>query len=298
MNSANPTGSKTILLTVDLEDWFQVENLRPIFPHSSWSSCESRVERNTEPLLELFGRYGVHATFFVLGIVAEQFPGLVRAVCSQGHEIASHGYSHRMCTDLSGDVMHDDLRRSKELLEDIVNDAVTGYRAPSFSITSELVRMLGDVGYEYDSSYNSFDFNKRYGRVDGMFRPMGKHCLIAENGIVEIPLSNLRLGGRNLSWSGGGFFRFWPTVVFEAGVSKILREKDMYVLYCHPWEIDPSQPRVGGIGRVNSFRHYCNLDKTLDRLEHFLRRFRDCAFMTCNAFVSARGLTSERQICV
>jgi polysaccharide deacetylase family protein (PEP-CTERM system associated) len=293
---ADPTTQQTqrpddwpriILITVDLEDWFQVENLRPVFPQSSWDMCESRIERNTRPLLDLFDKHRVRTTFFVLGLIAERFPGLVREVQFRGHEIASHGHSHRLCTELPKEAVHNDLKRSKALLEDTIGRQVLGYRAPSFSITSELVEVLNDVGHQYDSSYNSFDFNRRYGKINGQFCALGRHCLEADNGIVEIPLSNLKLGGRNLSWSGGGFFRFWPTPVFEAGVSRILRDKGMYVLYCHPWEIDPAQPRVSGIGRVNSFRHYCNLDKTLGRLDHFISRFRHCNFMTCTTYVES-----------
>lgn len=286
-NSTNPTNSGTILFTVDLEDWFQVENLRPVFPLSTWDSCESRIERNTYPLLDLFDKHGISVTFFVLGLIAERFPRLVREIQSQGHEIASHGYDHRLCTDLSASNLRTDLHRSKRLLEDVIGQEVLGYRAPGFSITPELVYILDESGYKYDSSYNNFDFNKRYGKSNGQFRARGPHCLIADNGIVEIPLSNLRVGSRNLSWSGGGFFRFYPTALFEAGVAKILASKGTYVFYCHPWEIDPDQPRIRNtIDRVNRFRHYCNLHKTLDRIDHFLTRFRHCQFLTCSDYVS------------
>jgi polysaccharide deacetylase family protein (PEP-CTERM system associated) len=278
---------QTVLFTVDLEDWFQVENLRPVFPLSTWNSCESRIERNTYQLLNLFDKHGISVTFFVLGLVAEQFPNLVKEIHSAGHEIASHGYSHRLCTGLPSQDLRADLNRSKKLLEDIISQEVLGYRAPSFSITDELVDTLCDLGFTYDSSYNSFGFNQRYGRINGRFRTQGSHCLVADNGVIELPLSNLNLAGKNLSWSGGGFFRFYPTSFFEAGVSRILKSKDTYVFYCHPWEIDPDQPRVKNtIGRVNHFRHYCNLEKTLDRIDHFVNRFRSCRFTTCSGYVS------------
>lgn len=263
-----------------------MENLRPVFPPVTWSRCESRIERNTESLLDLFDVHRIQATFFVLGCVAKRFSSLIRQIQSRGHEIASHGYNHQLCTELSGQDLLDDLVRSKVLLEDTIGQRVFGYRAPSFSITSELLKALSEAGYRYDSSYNNFDYNKRYGRINGSFSSDGSHRLISANGIFEIPLSNLRFAGRNLSWAGGGFFRFWPTLLFEAGVSKILSDRGLYVFYCHPWEIDPGQPRVENtIGWVNRFRHYCNLDKTLDRLGHFLRSFKNREFMLCSRFV-------------
>jgi polysaccharide deacetylase family protein (PEP-CTERM system associated) len=286
-NSSNPTNPGTILFTVDLEDWFQVENLRPVFPTDKWDSCESRIERNTYPLLDLFDKYEISVTFFILGFVAERFPYLIEEIQSRGHEIASHGYGHRLCTDLSSRDLSDDLTRSKQLLENITGQKVVGYRAPSFSITGELIDVLANSNYLYDSSYNNFDFNGRYGKLNGQFQSKTGHCLVANNGVVEVPLSNLNLCGKNLSWSGGGFFRFYPTPLFEAGVSRILESTGTYVFYCHPWEIDPLQPRIKNtIGRVNRFRHYCNLAKTLDRIDHFLHRFRNCEFLSCREHVA------------
>ena len=145
----------TILITVDLEDWFQVENLRSSFPHSTWESCEHRLEGPVSALLEVFDRHEVRCTFFVLGWLAERYPELIREIASNGHEIASHGYNHQLCTDLSAQELREDLQKSKILIEGITGKAVAGYRAPSFSITSELVKFLGDLGYNYDSSYNS-----------------------------------------------------------------------------------------------------------------------------------------------
>ncbi len=276
---------KPIMVTVDLEDWFQVENLRPLFPQETWDFCELRVERNVYMLLELFDACHVEATFFVLGWVAERCRGLVREIARSGHEIASHGYSHRLCGELEGVALGEDILASRELLQDITGEAPAGYRAPNFSITKELTDILGELGFAYDSSYNSFGLNSRYGRAEGLRQTAGGH-LTAGSGILELPVSNLELMGRTVPWAGGGYFRFWPTVVFEHGVARILRKEGRYIFYCHPWEVDPAQPRCAhGIDRVSRFRHYLNLDRTMERLGHFFHRFQGSRFISCSRYL-------------
>jgi polysaccharide deacetylase family protein (PEP-CTERM system associated) len=288
-NSSNPSkSSKTILITVDVEDWFQVENLRPAFPIEKWDSCELRVERNTHALLNLFDRYHVQATFFVLGWVAERLPGLVAEIQKRGHEIASHGFNHELCSGLTCATLREDLQRSKSLLEDITGQTVLGYRAPNFSMTHDLIETLGDLGFQYDSSYNNFAMNKRHGQANGFFKPSQGEQLVAKNGIVELPISNLSLGGQTMPWGGGGYFRLYPPLIFTTGVARILKDKGYYNLYCHPWEFDPEQPRAKGIGVLASFRHYLNLDKTLDRLNHFLSRFHECNFTSCSNYLNMK----------
>ncbi len=283
------------MVTVDLEDWFQVENLRPLFPPGIWDSCELRVERNVHRLLDLFAACRVEATFFVLGWVAERRPGLVREIARAGHEIASHGYSHRLCRDLTGPALSRDIRMSKALLEDITGKALAGYRAPSFSITKELTDILGELGFTYDSSYNSFGLNSRYGRAEG-FRRRADGRLAADNGVVELPVSNLVFMGQTVPWAGGGYFRFWPTALFECGVARILRKEGRYVFYCHPWEVDPDQPRqTGATGWTGTYRHYLNLDRTLDRLRHFLVTFRDNLFISCSRHLGAGEYARARK---
>ena len=270
------------MVTVDLEDWFQVENLRPLFPQETWDLCELRVERNVHLLLELFDACRVEATFFVLGWVAERCRGLIREIARAGHEIASHGHSHRMCRELTGASLRRDIEVSRSVLGDITGEAPAGYRAPSFSITREMTDILAELGFAYDSSYNSFGLNSRYGRSDGL-RPGADGHLVADSGIVELPVSNLTFMGRTVPWAGGGYFRLWPTALFERGVARILRKEGQYVFYCHPWEVDPGQPRCArGIGPVSRFRHYLNLDRTMGRLRHFLDRFRDSCFISCS----------------
>jgi polysaccharide deacetylase family protein (PEP-CTERM system associated) len=276
---------KAVMVTVDLEDWFQVENLRPLFPPGTWDSCELRVERNVHMLLELFDACHVEATFFVLGWVAERCRGLVREVARAGHEIASHGYSHRLCRDLTDTALRGDIEMSRSVLGDITGEVPAGYRAPNFSITKELTDILAELGFAYDSSYNSFGLNNRYGRAEGLRWGADGH-LVADSGIVELPVSNLTVMGRTVPWAGGGYFRLWPMALFECGVARILQREGKYVFYCHPWEVDPEQPRqTSGIGWVSAFRHYLNLDRTLDRLKHFLFTFRENRFISCSRYL-------------
>jgi polysaccharide deacetylase family protein (PEP-CTERM system associated) len=289
MNSKNTMDSnstKTILLTVDYEDWFQVENLRAVFPQSRWNSCELRVHKNMDALLDLFEQHNVRATFFVLGWLAERLPQVVRDIKTRGHEIASHGYGHNLCSDLSKDALHEDLYHSKAILEDLTGDRVIGYRAPSFSITNDLIEALANLDFKYDSSYNDFSYNKRYGRPDRPLQESSSGALTTENGIFEIPLSNLKFGKYIIPWAGGGYFRFWPTPVFEWGVRRILENNNCYVFYCHPWEIDLHQPRVRNLGMLNRFRHYLNLDKTLRKLDHFISSFNSCEFISCSEYLN------------
>jgi len=289
MNSANPSNqsksTKSILITVDVEDWFQVENLRSAFPIETWDSHELRLEKSTHHLLDLFARHGIQATFFVLGWIAERLPHLVSEIQKFGHEIASHGYNHELCSGLVCTTLRGDLLRSKTLLEDISGRPVVGYRAPSFSVTHDLIDTLGELGFRYDSSYNNFTMNKRYGQVNGFFQQRNDGCLVAKNGIVELPISNLSLYGQTIPWGGGGYFRLYPPSVFASGVAHILKSKGCYNFYCHPWEFDPDQPRTNGIGALSRFRHYLNLDRTLTRLDRFLGNFKHCTFVTCSQYL-------------
>jgi polysaccharide deacetylase family protein (PEP-CTERM system associated) len=261
--------------------------MRPAFPLSKWDGCELRAEKSTQVLLDLFDRHHVHATFFVLGWLAAKSSDLIKTIQARGHEIASHGYNHRLCFDLSRDELHKDLRESKTLLEDISGQRVIGYRAPSFSIEERLLDTLMELGYQYDSSYNSFAFNKRYGKANGLLNQRSKGHWVAANGLAEVPISNLNLSGFTFPWGGGGYFRFYPTALYEAGVNHILQNDGVYVFYCHPWEVDATQPRVNTIGPLGRFRHYLNIPRTFKRLNHFLTRFRNHRFATCSGYVNA-----------
>ena len=258
---------KVVLLSFDVEDWFQVENLRSAFPPSKWKECESRVVANTEKILSLLNKYRIKATFFVLGWIAERFPDLVRMIYSDGHEIASHGYEHILNYHLTREEIFEDIRKSKKILENIIGEKVLGYRAPNFSITEEVIDALIENGYLYDSSYHPFSRNKRYGQlgIDAQ-----KPFILKEK-LLEIPLSVWRKGKIELSIAGGGYFRLYPFNLYRKLALSYMRKHDLLVMYFHPWEFDPEQPRVDTIPRFNKFRHYVGLKKTYLKLETFLQ---------------------------
>jgi len=259
-------------MSVDVEDWFQVENLKEVVPRSSWDTRERRVERNTGRILDLMADHGARGTFFILGWVAERHPELIRRIAAGGHEIASHGYGHELVYSLSPADFRRDVLRSKQILEDVSGQPVTGYRAPCFSITNWAVEILQELGFEYDSSVFPTVAHDRYGRLTGV--EMGRPVVELRPGFHEVCISCLPVGGRGLPWGGGGYFRLMPFAAWRAGIRRILRTGSPYVFYIHPWEIDPGQPRVEGLSRMNRFRHYVNLDRSEPRLAALLADFR------------------------
>jgi polysaccharide deacetylase family protein (PEP-CTERM system associated) len=292
-----------ILLTVDVEDWFQVENFKPWIPFSTWPERELRVEKSTHRLLNLLDSITLNnstnpnsssnpvfpkATFFILGWIAERLPHLVKEIHERGHEIASHGFNHNLCNQQTGKELEEDLIRSKKLLEDIIGATVIGYRAPSFSISDEALRIIEDCGYLYDSSFNSFDMHDRYGQVD--FSDHNKQGIAYKisDDFFEIPISNLKLKTKNLElpWGGGGYFRLLPFSIFKMGIRSILKKESAYVFYLHPWEIDPEQPRVNGVSTFFKFRHYINLKKTYSKLSALIEEFNHGCFITCSQYLA------------
>ncbi len=286
-----------LLLTIDVEDWFQVENFKQWIPFSSWSSCESRVEKNTHWLLDLFDSFNgkrqtvngeqkkLHTTFFILGWIAQHLPHLVSEIHDRGHEVASHGLSHSLCSECSPEELRKDLNDSKKLLEDITGAAVYGYRAPNFSIDDDSLKMIEDCGYLYDSSFNSFGMNERYGQVALSDNDKTGIAYQVSDTFYELPISNMNLGKRIFPWGGGGYFRMMPFSLFRWGVQSILKKEKNYLFYMHPWEIDPDQPRVNEASRICKFRHYVNLDKTQSRLSILLDTFNHCRFPTCHQYL-------------
>ena len=263
---------RSAAMSIDVEDWFQVENLKPVVSRDTWDSRESRVVRNTSRLLDLLQEHGGQATFFILGWVAERQPNLIRRIAAAGHEIASHGYGHDLIYNLSQAEFRGDVERSKKLLEDVTGQRVTGYRAPSFSITDWAVTILQELGFEYDSSVFPTVAHDRYGRLTGV--GVGQPVLQLRPGFYEVCVSCLPLGNRGLPWGGGGYFRMLPYPVWRAGVRRILSAGSPYVFYIHPWEIDPDQPRVRGLSPVSRVRHYLNLDRCENRFAGLLSDFR------------------------
>jgi len=272
-----------------------VENLRPWFPMENWSSQESRIEASTRSILDMLGSKRdeqgntLQATFFVLGWLAHRMPSLVREISAAGHEVASHGYSHQLCLGQPASELRRDLERSKKVLEDILGSAVHGYRAPSFSISREVLALIREAGYSYDASYNSFALNSRYGRLSAdVYRRKGIAMDLGE-GFYELPLSNLRIWGRSLPCSGGGYFRLLPEMVFKRAVQRILATQNAYHFYIHPWEVDPGQPMQNQIPVLSRFRHYVNLKETLPRLGNLLDSFLYCRFCSCRDYLESIG---------
>jgi polysaccharide deacetylase family protein (PEP-CTERM system associated) len=259
-------------LTVDVEDYFQVHAFAHRVPRTSWDGFAARVEANTDRILQQFADAGVHATFFTLGWVAERHPAMVRRIVAAGHELASHGWDHTRADAQDPAAFRADIGRTRRVLEDIGGAPVTGYRAATFSIGPRNLwafSILESEGYRYSSSINPIRHDL-YGMPDAPrvpFRPDG-------TGIWEIPMTTVRLGGRNLPCSGGGFFRLIPYPIFRAGLRQVNREEQRSgIFYFHPWEIDPRQPRIAGAGWKSRIRHYTNLDRMSARLDRLLHDF-------------------------
>ena len=262
----------TNALTIDVEDYFQVSAFAPYIRRSEWDTRECRVERNVGRILELLSQQDIKATFFTLGWLAERYPQLVRAIVAGGHELASHGYGHERASDLSRDAFTQDVTRAKKLLEDLGGKAVLGYRAPSFSIgTANLwaFDVLAATGHQYSSSVYPIKHD-HYGMPDS---PRFAYRLA--NGLLEVPVTTLRVMNRNLPSSGGGYFRLLPYALSRWMLRKVNREdRESAVFYFHPWEIDPGQPRIAGIDAKTRFRHYVNIGRTEGRLQSLMQDFR------------------------
>jgi polysaccharide deacetylase family protein (PEP-CTERM system associated) len=257
--------------SVDVEDYFQVGAFEGAIPRDDWDRLEPRVEANTRRLLDLCARYQVKGTFFVLGWVAERWPQLVRDIHAAGHELGTHGQDHRRVTTLSPREFRDDVRRSKATIEDAAGVEVIGYRAPSYSIVRETMwamDVLAEEGFRYDSSIFPIHHD-RYGIPDfpRFPRPV--------RGLQEFPISTVRLAGMNLPFVGGGYLRHFPLPFIRWGMERLNRwERRPAIVYIHPWEIDPEQPRQR-VRFATRLRHYRNLHRTEERLA---RLFADYSF--------------------
>ena len=259
-------------MTIDVEDYFHVSVFDGLVPRHTWDALESRVCANTERLLRILDDSGTRATFFVLGWVAERYPSLVRDIFAQGHEIASHGYEHRLVYDLTPQAFRDDIRRSKHLLESAIGGPVIGYRAPSYSVTPRslwALDILIEEGFRYDASI----FPIHHDRYGIPISPRHPYVVQRAGALMEAPASTVRWGPFNLPIGGGGYFRILPYAWTRWGINRLnTRERAPAIFYLHPWEIDPEQPRLqaSALGR---FRHYRNLGKTEHRLRALLRDF-------------------------
>lgn len=262
----------TNALTIDVEDYFQVSAFAPYIRRDEWDQRECRVETNVDRLLQMLDANGTQATFFTLGWVAERYPALVRRIVAGGHELASHGYGHQRVSDLDRKEFRADLDRAKKALEDIGGVAIRGYRAPSFSIGHGNLwafDTLAETGHLYSSSIYPIQHD-HYGMPDA---PRFAHR--RENGLLEVPVTTLRMGGRNLPSSGGGYFRLLPYDVSRWMIRQVnQKDRQSAIFYCHPWEFDVGQPRVAGIDAKTRFRHYVNIGRMEGRLQRLLQDFR------------------------
>lgn len=266
-----------VLITIDVEDWFQVENLRKVFEPSIWDSQEYRVEKNIDRILQLLSDKDTKATFFVLGVLAKKFPNMVKKIASENHEIGSHGYSHIMLSNLSNEQIYEDLKSSKDIIENLISKKVKGFRAPVFSITDKTYYILSELGYEYDSSLYLFDLHDRYGKVDiSLFDKKDGILLNHNSGIKELTMPMVKKLGKSIPWAGGGYFRLIPYYIYKNGINNFLKKNDYFMFYMHPWEIDNQQPRINEISMLNYFRHYYGLSSTYSKLESLLNDFECC----------------------
>jgi polysaccharide deacetylase family protein (PEP-CTERM system associated) len=262
--------------SVDVEDWYQVADFEAVVGFAAWDRYESRVLQNTERILTLLDEAHVKGTFFVLTWNAERHPEVVRRIAAAGHEVACHGYAHRLIYEQSPEAFRDDVSRAKRTLEDLTGTPVLGYRAPSFSITARslwALDVLLDCGFRYDSSVFPVK-DSLYGLPDARRFPF----VIRERdgrGLVEFPITTTRAFGRNLPLGGGGYLRMLPYQYMAWGMRRVNRtEGQPAVVYVHPWEVDPGQPRMRTAGRRGFSTHYVGLAATEAKLRRLLGEFR------------------------
>ncbi len=259
-------------LSVDVEDWFQVGAFETVIDRGDWEQLDRRVEANSDAVLALFAETGVKATFFTLGWVADRHPALIRRIVEQGHEIASHGVDHARVFTMTPKQFADDLARARKSLEDSSGQAVTGYRAPSFSIdkrTPWAHEALAEAGYAYSSSVAPVKHD-HYGWPEAprfAFKP------VSGSDLIELPVTTAKFAGRTLAAGGGGFFRLLPYQFSKWAVRQVNSEKRPAIIYFHPWEVDPGQPRVANAPLRSKLRHYPNLDVMANKLRRLISDF-------------------------
>ena len=259
-------------LSVDVEDWFQVGAFETVIDRNDWETLDQRVDRNTNIVLDMFAAKKVHATFFTLGWVAQRNPALIRRIVEQGHEVASHGWDHRRVFQMGAEAFKSDIERTKKTLEDMTGQPVTGYRAPSFSIDARTPwahAVLASTGHDYSSSVAPV-VHDHYGWPEAprfAFKPLSGSPLI------ELPVTTARFAGRTLAAGGGGFFRLLPYAFSRWAVHQANKNGEAAIIYFHPWEIDPVQPRVTQAPLKSKLRHYTNLDVMAGKLGRLINDF-------------------------
>ena len=262
----------TNVMTVDVEDYFQVAAFDNIIDSKDWDSLPHRVQNNTNKILDIFAEKNIKATFFVLGWVAERYPEIVKRIVNEGHELASHGYAHKKATEQSRSEFKTDIIKAKKILEDISGVEIKGYRAPSYSINKSNLWVhdeLKATGHQYSSSVYPVKHDL-YGIPDAP-----RFAYQCKNGLLEIPITTAPVSGRNFPAGGGGFFRLYPYALTRWIIQRSnYKDKQPSIFYFHPWEIDPQQPRQKSASFKSRFRHYLNLEKTEPRLKKLLNDFK------------------------
>lgn len=285
----------THAMTVDVEDYYHVAAFGQVIRPDEWDQWPSRVEANTDRLLQLFDDAGIHITFFILGWVAERYPELVKRIHQQGHEIASHGFSHQLIYRQTPEVFRQETARSKQILEELTGEAILGYRAASYSITRKslwALEILSELGFTWDSSI----FPTRHDNYGIPGSPEEPYRLITESGktLTEFPLTTAKVFGQAIPAAGGGYFRQYPYVLSRWLFDRASLNQTMpRIFYLHPWEIDPEQPRVPNASWFSNFRHYTNLDRCLPRLERMIQDFK---FGTISQSLGSMSIQKELHI--
>jgi len=260
-------------MTVDVEDYFQVSAFERYVDRADWNDKHCRVEANIDRILQMFDTHGVKGTFFTLGWIAERYPAMVRRLVDEGHELASHGWSHVRVTQQNQEQFREDVIRTKHMLEDVGGQAVQGYRAASYSIGENnlwALEVLNQTGHRYSSSIFPIKHDL-YGMPDAPRFAFNPH----DDEFVEFPVTTVRLGKRNLPCAGGGWFRLVPYAAMRWAMRRVnSQDRQPVIFYFHPWEIDPQQPRMPGLDAKTRFRHYVNLHRTEKRLDRLLGDFR------------------------
>ena len=273
------------LASFDVEEWFHAENVKPYLGDADWSSLESRVERNTHALLDILAETGCKSTFFVVGWVARRYPALVRRMVDEGHEIGSHTDRHELLARLPRDQVLRELTESRSSLEQLSGTRVLGVRSPNFSISDDVLDCMAEAGYWYDSSLFALRAHARYGRLSARIDP-DRPVTEAPRGLLELPMSRLRVAGAALPWAGGAYFRFIPYPIYRRGVGRRLAGASWFMFYFHPWELDHDELVPDGMPRLQRMRSYAGRARTRSSLVKLLTEF---GSQRIDAALRARG---------
>lgn len=270
MADTSTSRASAFSFTVDVEDYFQTEAMARVVTREQWDRMPSRVEQSTDRILEILSRSGAHGTFFFLGWVAQRYPKLVRRVADCGHEIACHSYWHRLVYKLSPEEFRDDTKLAKDVIQDACGREVVGYRAPCFSFTRGTEwahEILAELGFRYSSSICPV----KHDIYDNSTAPSSPH-VVASGKLVELPIPTLPVAGVNTAAGGGGYLRLAPYWYTSWAVKRIHRVRKYMIVYVHPWELDPDQPRLPAESR-SRFRQYTGLRSMAGKLDRLLRSF-------------------------